>query len=149
MKGIAILAVIAGHSLPLNSISRDIIYSFHMPLFFIVAGYLYKPSTQYRKKFKGDIKRLLIPYLTIAFGFTLYLLFKESDKLFALKYSATATIFGTACNHSSLLWATVPRIGAAWFLPALFWCRQTFNLLYTRTKNKRISSLPLFHVPQY
>ena len=134
MKGIAIIAVIAGHVLPLESHGRIIIYSFHMPLFFIVAGYLYKPNTMYRKRFRADFFRLMIPYLVFAFCFTIYLLIKETDKLYALKYSFIATVFGSSCNHLSLIWSTAPRIGAAWFLPALFCCRQIFNLIYNHTK---------------
>ena len=49
LKGIAILAMVIGHfdilvdlenNLPYKFIHR-FIYTFHMPLFFIVAGYLY------------------------------------------------------------------------------------------------------------
>lgn len=40
MKGIGICAVIAGHTF-LNTI-HNLIYSFHMPLFFILSGYFYK-----------------------------------------------------------------------------------------------------------
>ncbi|MDU6126762.1 MAG: acyltransferase family protein, partial [Veillonella sp.] len=50
MKGIAILLVVLGHSVPDQAsasgiasyplyLMRTIIYSFHMPVFFFVAGY--------------------------------------------------------------------------------------------------------------
>ena len=41
LKGLGILLMIIGHSnLPFNL--RGLIFVFHMPLFFIVSGYLYK-----------------------------------------------------------------------------------------------------------
>lgn len=39
LKGIAILCVIAGHS-NLSAEATNIIYMFHMPIFFIISGYL-------------------------------------------------------------------------------------------------------------
>ena len=137
MKGLAILAVIAGHGhmlLP-DCLERKLIYSFHMPLFFIVAGYLYKPTIHYKTKIIADSRRLLIPYLFIVLGFTTFLLVKESDKAFALKYSFIACIFGSSGNHASLLWAAAPHIGIGWFLPALFWCRQFFNYIDTQANH--------------
>lgn len=103
-----------------------------------MAGFLYKPNISYRSKFIADFRRLIIPYLILAFGFTLYLLIKETDKIFALKYSLIATFWATGWNHSSLIWSTAPHIGIAWFLPSLFCCRQIFNYIYTKTKDSRL-----------
>ena len=135
MKGVGILAVIAGHVLPSDSFGNQVIHSFHMPLFFIVAGYFYKPNTHYHNKLANDFRRLLVPYLVIATGFSLFLLAKENNSIFALKYSFIATIFASAWHHSSLLWGKAPHIGVTWFLPALFCCRQIFNLVYNNSKN--------------
>ena len=49
-KSIAIFLVIWGH-VPMQSETHTIIYSFHMPLFFLISGYLYNP--------KGTIKEEL------------------------------------------------------------------------------------------
>lgn len=45
-KGIGILLVIVGHTggLPADTYIHHFIYSFHMPLFFILGGFLFKPS---------------------------------------------------------------------------------------------------------
>lgn len=134
MKGVAILTVIAGHCIPSDSLGHQLIFSFHMPLFFIVAGYLYKPSMQHKKRLKNDFHRLIIPYLVIAICFTLYLYIKEADNIFALRYSILAIFWATGWNHTSLIWGTAPYIGIAWFLPALFWCRQIYNFIHCHTK---------------
>jgi fucose 4-O-acetylase-like acetyltransferase len=39
VKGIAIVLVVIGHSLPLDNGARIFIYMFHVPLFFFVSGY--------------------------------------------------------------------------------------------------------------
>ncbi len=58
LKGIGILAVIVGH---LTSFGRQFIFSFHMPLFFIVSGYLFS-SKPLKASLKSDFKRLVLPY---------------------------------------------------------------------------------------
>lgn len=74
LKGIAILLVLLGHSFilyPINLLdiswcksTFDVIYSFHMPLFFIISGLLFANSThkEYASMMKGKVKRLLLPY---------------------------------------------------------------------------------------
>jgi fucose 4-O-acetylase-like acetyltransferase len=42
LKGIGMLAVIAGHILPTPV--HDLVYTFHMPLFFFISGYLFRPK---------------------------------------------------------------------------------------------------------
>ena len=78
LKGIAIILVILGHSFSFtgfNIIDNNIvnkyiytsIYSFHMPLFFMIAGFLtnnYKDNLN-KKFYVSKIKRLLIPYIFI------------------------------------------------------------------------------------
>ena len=72
-KGIGILLVMLGHILPNNSFLRMIIYSFHMPLFFILSGLVIKNRSLHllkeHKKFEmvrafieGDAK-LLAAYI--------------------------------------------------------------------------------------
>lgn len=63
LKGIAIILVVIGHT---KSPLSTFIYSFHMPLFFIVGGFLFN-FTKYRCDFSGFVKkkfrRLVVPYL--------------------------------------------------------------------------------------
>ena len=42
MKGILIFFVIIGHYPSINERIQSIIYWFHMPLFFMISGYLFK-----------------------------------------------------------------------------------------------------------
>lgn len=78
MKGIGILFVLLGHSFSFTGFDLiekntfnlyvfKTIYSFHMPLFFIIAGFLsnnYKDNLN-KKFYISKIKRLLLPYICI------------------------------------------------------------------------------------
>lgn len=63
-KGVAILLVILGH-MPFDKSIISFIYSFHMPLFFIISGFFCMEGLELslKKIFKKRFKRLIIPYL--------------------------------------------------------------------------------------
>jgi len=63
LKGIGIFLVILGHH---ENWITDWIYSFHMPLFFILAGVFHKNEDKYFNFFKKKVKSLLVPYLFFA-----------------------------------------------------------------------------------
>lgn len=68
-KSIAIFLVIWGH-VPMQSETHTIIYSFHMPLFFLISGYLYNPKGTIKEELYKDLKTLLLPYFIYQFIFT-------------------------------------------------------------------------------
>lgn len=78
LKGWAMILVYLGHCFQLGGINitgntfsnfyiHESIYSFHMPLFFIISGFLSNSSKEieFKSFYKGKITRLLIPYLFI------------------------------------------------------------------------------------
>lgn len=71
-KGIAILLVIFGHSIGGGSraeaVLRGVIFSFHMPLFFILSSLTFRPSVDgndFLKKTEKAFKHLIIPALIL------------------------------------------------------------------------------------
>ena len=68
-KSIAIFLVIWGH-VPMQSETHTIIYSFHMPLFFLISGYLYNPKGTIKEELYKDLKTLLLlfPLLPLLHG---------------------------------------------------------------------------------
>lgn len=62
-KGIGIILVVLGHLDTGGQISREIIYSFHMPLFFILSGAFAKTNTDFKAYLTKSFKTLYIPYL--------------------------------------------------------------------------------------
>ena len=77
-RGIGIFFVVLGHSIKQTGVSAGwiriltyIIYSFHMPLFFCLSGFVAAKILEMNRKERGSYilsraKRLLIPYFTIA-----------------------------------------------------------------------------------
>lgn len=63
-KGIGIILVVLGHCLPSDSYLRNIIYSFHMPLFFILSGLITKNISKENNILCAIMfqKKLLITY---------------------------------------------------------------------------------------
>jgi len=115
LKGLAIILVVTGHIIAFShpgtvdkSLLFNVIYSFHMPLFFFISGYLvfgrFGPTTSgwIQKKFG----QLIIPY-TIFTIFYFFILFSPS-----LSAVTPVRVFQVFFSF------TVPD--SAWFLPVLF-----------------------------
>lgn len=127
MKGIGIICVVLAHITTIYSL-RNIIYSFHMPLFFFLSGYFfsYKSSSDL---IKISSKKLIIPYFIFSFIsifiITIYKQFNLSinDLLNCLKM----LFFANGYYLNTRIWGNITPIGILWFLPALFWCRLFYN----------------------
>lgn len=130
MKGICILLMILCHLLNHN---YRFIYSFHMPLFFILAGYFVKDITFSLKEFgvftKKNAIRLLVPYFVTMFVLSAYGLWqavaKENINLFLRPLLSTFWM-GADEWHTSF---GIISVNALWFIIALFWTRTLFYLI--------------------
>lgn len=136
-KGIGIMLVIVGHCtiIPFDIVYR-IISSFHMPLFFIWGGRLFR-SKSISKGFESDFKRLIVPYM---FVMSLYVIKFSIPNILAGDFKPVlsyilASVYGSACGHHSLFLSDVPSIHIMWFLPAMFMCRTMYNIIATYTHN--------------
>lgn len=125
-KAIAIICMIIGHLVPLGSPIRNLIYSFHMPLFFILTGYTMKRVNSFSDVFeqiKKDSKHILVPY------FAIYAL----DKILGIVLQGEYIDFYKCIE--TLVWSSAvevkdhPLIGAIWFLNALFWTKILYNVI--------------------
>jgi fucose 4-O-acetylase-like acetyltransferase len=140
MKGIAILLMILGHSLPPSKTGNYLhgfIYSFHMPLFFVISGIFYKPRTTMMQA-KKDFNTLILPYLftscvLIIYGLVIDLYGNVSFPNETVKWFRIC--FYGSYNPGNLLgnW-----IGPVWFLLALFWCRVFFSSFLSDDKTRNI-----------
>lgn len=77
LKVCLIFLVVLGH-LPTDY--SLYIYQFHMPIFFALSGFLYKPKTL-KDELNYICKRLLIPYVIISCICALYLLAKDNNEI--------------------------------------------------------------------
>ena len=131
LKGIGILLVIICHTF-MKEIG-PYITAFHMPLFFIVAGYFYKQNP-FNVHLRKDFRRLVIPYLFICIATMLIASVQESRTNHAVSI-VTDVLYG--CGTP------------AWFLLGLFGSRAIFNRVLCLCPNRYIivslviSSIPL------
>jgi fucose 4-O-acetylase-like acetyltransferase len=118
-KGIGIFLVVVGHFATESSPTywsemRNLIYSFHMPLFFILSGYLYKLGKySYRDLIRNKTKRLLYPFATIAGAF------------FLIKYMAGQIVHLDNPVNTDIFFALLTNpvhshMPLLWFIHALF-----------------------------
>lgn len=125
-KTIGLLLVILGHGRLFPDTYQQFIYSFHMPLFFVLSGLLYK-----YKNFKGgllhDINRLIVPYFIISLlcyiiqsGLALF----QGDLSWSNCYHRFLGIFCVACHTGEF----PPASGPTWFIIALFFVRILLSL---------------------
>ena len=129
LKGIAIFLVVLGHTAPINSFVVFCIFSFHMPLFFIIAGYLFnfeKYENNFKGFFKGRFLRLILPYFMSIILFLLYYLLYQCPNPFvdtpasAIINIFKANIIGALYGVGAINKFNIEPIGPLWFLVALF-----------------------------
>lgn len=129
MKGIGIIAMIIGHC-QVPRIIGNVIFAWHMPLFFIISGYFYKPYPikEYTKK---NLVSLVIPYLITA---TLMFLLCLLKYCFHEETNIITPLVGilVASGSKGLPMLGEYFVGAIWFLLALFWCRTIYNIIYNK-----------------
>lgn len=135
-KGIAILLVIVGHcgKIPYMPF-RHLIFTFHMPLFFLVSGYFYKQRSL-KKTLLKDIVHLGVPYVVTCIAILLFYLLSwvKTGNSKPFYYYASASLWGNGTEHTCRFLGDSPIIGAIWFLPALLVCKNTYNLLPSKSR---------------
>jgi fucose 4-O-acetylase-like acetyltransferase len=142
LKGLAIFLVVYGHNFPFT---EKYIYSFHMPLFFIIAGIFHPKKsafTNVKKRFKG----LIIPYLlwsTILFVFWFFIgrKYGASSELNLSVYKNFLGVFYAQGGRQYMDWG-IPM----WFLTTLFVCFLLFHLTQM-IKNTEIKFIVLITLP--
>lgn len=147
IRGIAIILVICGHGIDLLtkkqyfdisdiSVVQNIIYSFHIPLFFLTSGYVeYRKTTKEFRITDAIIKNIIslyIPFLILNFLYYLekvvaYSFWGESVQL-DLSISTVVKLF------------YMPQ-GAAWFFLALLYNKLLFIILNKYIKEKAMLTI--------
>ena len=138
-KALGILLVILGHCTWLNAIPglARVIYSFHMPLFFVISGILIKPLAL-KEAVKKYSQSYLYPYcvvccLGLLFVVALSFIIKPVYDNFYIQWLCRS-FYATGASQG-LYTSFIPKIGAIWFLWALFWaCLIYSNIIYRKVK---------------
>lgn len=141
-KGIGILFMIVGHTISLGW-QKDLIYSFHMPLFFVCSGMTMVLSNnwlEWREDAKKSAKRLLLPALVLFMVMTLWTYLVEGK--FGVGYSRAfvldrvASLVMASGSDVMVFGKEVAAIGLLWFLPALFFARLLLDALHVLMPKK-------------
>lgn len=122
LKGLCILCVVEGHVLstngfkPYDSLSSMMLYSFGLPIFFVISGFLaYKPSMAVKDVWNNIYKKFM--FLVIP-----------------------AVIFRMALNmmhHKNVFSFIVDGMGGYWFTAVLFECFLIYYLVMLVVKNDK------------
>jgi len=145
-KGIAIILVILGHvGGGLDDIfSFKFVYGIHLVMFFLISGYTSKIKTIDTNYVNSRFRRLMVPYfltcLAVMISDVLNSCFIyhdrtivtlthliDQDLLRSFFASGSVTAFGTVEIGT--------RIGAIWFLPAMFFASIAFQFMLNKTRS--------------
>lgn len=123
LKGIAIILVVIGHNCSMPF--AHFIYTFHMPLFFLISGFLLTP-VRAKKYLKKSFHRLIIPYICflLLLSFPDFFLAIKENNLEGYKNLAktlTHRIYGGQLLTGSF--------GVFWFITVLFFSTNIFNII--------------------
>lgn len=141
VKGVAIIAVVVGHVCTsyYNSglwqedltakLLCDFVYSFHMPLFFIVSGYL----SSIKKITHNNIKQFILNKI-VAYGIP-YITFSIIDFLFKILFKSYVN---SPVSVSDLCLIFIYPIGILWFLYALLLISIVHAIMQVMFINSRI-----------
>jgi fucose 4-O-acetylase-like acetyltransferase len=143
LKAIAIISVVIGHSPGIQGYNYIVkyIYSFHIPLFFLISGILFDPKIAEKDPsafLQKQARGLLIPYF--AWGFLTYIPWYVIARHFGSypDLNPIKPLLGMLYGTGSGTWLI--HNGALWFLPCLFVTRVIF---FTTIKFVPTSSLPI------
>ncbi|MGI6535311.1 MAG: acyltransferase family protein [Eggerthellaceae bacterium] len=137
-KGLAILLMVLGHCLADDCLLHGFIYSFHMPLFFLAAGFTMRAKPR-NQVIKSSARRLLVPYFIVC-GILFAFAFVSPNTLNAnldtqRSWPVVLVEILYAAGDSGVIWGHMfQAIGALWFLPCLFVARILLNEVLLRSE---------------
>lgn len=147
-RALAILLIVFGHIIGHCDKLGLVLYyiqAFHVPIFFVISGFLFK--TKEKQKYKGFVwqkfKRIMVPYFVFGLLFLVpYFILGSSvsedlniNNELSIGKSLLGIIYGN--GHDQLL----KQNSALWFLPCLFIMYQIFYFIdYLKKKIKKNSS---------
>ena len=131
-KVIGVFLMIYGHGSLCGDL-RNYVYSFHMPMFFLISGMLYKPLSL-RDTFRKNWRGLMVPYLLLNIicyiPQLLAMLWHGTLTFEKVYYSWGAVLFGLGYNTMGF----VPISTPCWFIYTLFIAKLLMALFVKKGK---------------
>lgn len=136
LKGIGIFLMVFDH-VGWGMTIHTYIQSFHMPLFFIVSGFLYKKS-DIRITIKKRSKTLMRPYWIFAVGYMILklilLVYTGFSRKEVWEMVIAVFVYPTDINH-------MPFAPALWFLPCMFITNILYSVISKYAKNMKMKGI--------
>lgn len=138
-KGIGILLVVLGHTYGIPVQLHHIIYSFHMPLFFLLSGYTFRGENVRAERLREYIRRMarayLVPYFLLAglnlCGNALYELYcRNFSPVQQLRY-----LGGILYGYANMTW--MPMCSPIWFLVSIFLVKTLYAAVFLRLDSEK------------
>lgn len=126
-RGIGIILVVLGHS-AIPEVLRKYIFSFHMPLFFFISGFLFKKNTNLSivSYVLHKVRTLLLPYFY--FSIIIVICYYILNEL-TIKKGLINVLLGLGGHHGIALW----------FIISLFITEILFYIVYNNVSNKNLT----------
>ena len=122
-RSIALFLVVFAHLYDSHTKVALFIYAFHMPLFFLISGYLHKDE-MFKDLIKKLTKKLLIPLdFFFIIGYLYCVISSFGSNLEIITSSLKGIIIGKSITANPMLW----------FLLALFWVRILCTIIIKKT----------------
>ena len=108
LKGLAIILVVLGHNTGGENDAYHFFYTFHMPLFFLISGFLFsmKPPLEYLER---SFRHLMVPYIAFLGCYALYQII--SSNFIQWLYSGLSVCYGWLRISITLSRDCIPRAG--------------------------------------
>lgn len=126
-KAVAIICMIIGHVLPVGSNIRNLIFSFHMPLFFVCAGLFETDNISWenlKRRALRNVRKLIFPCIVTQFiGGCFRMIVYNENVLTIIKTEIMKFFWASAYENNGVY------LGALWFLVVLYWSKLLFYVI--------------------
>ena len=132
LKGIGILFVLMGHT-ELADLPKELIYGFHMPLFFFCSGIFFKDRSL-KDAFMKNFSQLIVPYFffLLVLNLSYFLVNLHAGQSFD-------TAFVNAISDFDVLDEGCHLYKTIWFLPCLFMVRVLYVVVQKIINNLAVN----------
>lgn len=132
LKGFLILTVMFGHTFGIPNVLKVYIYSFHMPLFFILSGYTMSVEKySFKEFFTKKFKSLILPGLIFMIPLSMWEICFLKFRRFTVKGFIDGVLLGIRGGD----------LGIPWFLVCLFVCEVILYIMIKEVKNDKFTLL--------
>lgn len=121
LKGFAIILVVLGHNTGGENAAYRFLYTFHMPLFFLISGFLFsmKPPLEYLKR---SFRHLMVPYIAFLGCYALYQIISSNFIPSLTEPHVMRNIFYGGYRLTGPL-------AVFWFVGVLWFAQNLYNLI--------------------